>query len=44
MNMTPIINSESNGQQRPASSGFRVDVSRGERIGRGFRAPMTSVF
>lgn len=34
MNMTTIINSESNGQQQAASSGFRVDVSRGERIGR----------
>jgi len=34
MNMTTIINSESNNQQQAASSGFRVDVSRGERIGR----------
>lgn len=34
MNMTTIINSESNNQQQMASSGFRVDISRGERIGR----------
>lgn len=34
MNMTTIINSKSNSQQQPASSGFRVDVTRGERIGR----------
>lgn len=34
MNMTTIINSESNNQQQSASSGFRVDISRGERIGR----------
>jgi hypothetical protein len=34
MNMTTIINSESNNQQQAASSGFCVDISRGERIGR----------
>ncbi|ESZ21388.1 hypothetical protein X737_04445 [Mesorhizobium sp. L48C026A00] len=34
MNMTTIINSESNNQQQAISSGFRVDISRGERIGR----------
>lgn len=34
MNMTTIINSESNTQQQAISSGFRVDISRGERIGR----------
>ncbi|WP_051334024.1 hypothetical protein [Mesorhizobium sp. WSM3224] len=34
MNMTTIIDGESNRQQHPASSGFRVDISRGERIGR----------
>lgn len=34
MNMTTIINSDSNHQQQAASSGFRVDISRGERIGR----------
>ncbi|MBZ9887325.1 DUF932 domain-containing protein [Mesorhizobium sp. BR1-1-3] len=32
--MTTIINGESNSQQQAASSGFRVDISRGERIGR----------
>ncbi|RWO96925.1 DUF932 domain-containing protein [Mesorhizobium sp.] len=32
--MTTIIDGESNRQQQPASSGFRVDISRGERIGR----------
>lgn len=34
MNMTTSINSESNTQQQAISSGFRVDISRGERIGR----------
>ncbi|MER9439751.1 DUF932 domain-containing protein [Mesorhizobium sp. M0618] len=34
MNMTTIIKSKSNSQQQAASSGFRVDVTRGERIGR----------
>lgn len=34
MNMTTIINGESNSQQQAASNGFRVDISRGERIGR----------
>ncbi|WP_050596227.1 hypothetical protein [Mesorhizobium sp. WSM1293] len=34
MNMTTLIDGESNRQQHPASSGFRVDISRGERIGR----------
>lgn len=33
MNMTTIINNESDNQQA-ASSGFRVDISRGERVGR----------
>ncbi|MER9947339.1 DUF932 domain-containing protein [Mesorhizobium sp. M0047] len=32
--MTTIINSESNIRQQAISSGFRVDISRGERIGR----------
>ncbi|TGT46304.1 DUF932 domain-containing protein [Mesorhizobium sp. M8A.F.Ca.ET.165.01.1.1] len=34
MNITTIINGESNTQQQAISSGFRVDISRGERIGR----------
>ncbi|MGY2991195.1 hypothetical protein ACVWWD_000002 [Mesorhizobium sp. URHB0026] len=34
MNMTTIIDGESNRQQQPASSGFRVDITRGGRIGR----------
>lgn len=34
MNMTTTINGENNSQQQAASSGFRVDVTRGERIGR----------
>lgn len=34
MNMTTIIDGESNNQRQAASSGFRVDISRGERIGR----------
>lgn len=34
MNMTTIINGESNSQEQAASNGFRVDISRGERIGR----------
>lgn len=34
MNMTTIINGESNAQQGAVTSGFRVDISRGERIGR----------
>ena len=34
MNMTTSINSESNTQQQAISSGFRVDISRGGRIGR----------
>lgn len=34
MNMTTIIDGESNRQQPPTSSGFGVDVTRGERIGR----------
>ncbi|WP_457103604.1 DUF932 domain-containing protein [Mesorhizobium sp. URHB0026] len=32
--MTTIIDGESNRQQQPASSGFRVDITRGGRIGR----------
>ncbi|RUX73555.1 DUF932 domain-containing protein [Mesorhizobium sp. M7A.F.Ca.US.005.03.1.1] len=34
MNMTTIIDGENNSQQQAVSSGFRVDVTRGERIGR----------
>lgn len=34
MNMTTIIDGASNTQRQAASSGFRVDISRGERIGR----------
>lgn len=34
MNMTTIIDGESNNQRQAASSGFRVDITRGERIGR----------
>lgn len=34
MTMTTIINDESNSQQHATSSGFRVDVTRGKRIGR----------
>lgn len=34
MNMTTIITGESNSQQQAASNGFRVNISRGERIGR----------
>lgn len=34
MNMTTTIDGESNRQHQRASSGFRVDISRGERIGR----------
>lgn len=34
MNMTTIIDGESTRQQQTASSGFRVDITRGERIGR----------
>lgn len=34
MNMTTIIDSESTNRQQAVSSGFRVDITRGERIGR----------
>ncbi|TPK23958.1 DUF932 domain-containing protein [Mesorhizobium sp. B2-5-9] len=34
MNMTTNTNSLDNSQQQPVSGGFRVDISRGERIGR----------
>lgn len=34
MNMTTIIDGENNSQQQAVSSGFHVDVTRGERIGR----------
>ncbi|MBZ9725347.1 DUF932 domain-containing protein [Mesorhizobium sp. CO1-1-11] len=34
MNMTTNTNSIDNSQQQPVSGGFRVDISRGERIGR----------
>ncbi|RUZ96676.1 DUF932 domain-containing protein [Mesorhizobium sp. M7A.F.Ca.US.001.02.1.1] len=34
MNLTTIIDGESNTQRQAASSGFRVDITRGERIGR----------
>ncbi len=34
MNMTTIIDGESSRQEQAISSGFRVDISRGERIGR----------
>jgi hypothetical protein len=34
MNMTTIINGESNSQHQAVSSDFRVDISHGERIGR----------
>ncbi|WP_185970477.1 MULTISPECIES: DUF932 domain-containing protein [unclassified Mesorhizobium] len=34
MNMITNTNGTGNGQQQPVSSGFRVDISRGERVGR----------
>lgn len=34
MNMTTIIDSESTNRQQAVSNGFRVDITRGERIGR----------
>lgn len=34
MNITTSINGESNNQKQVASGGFRVDITRGERIGR----------
>lgn len=34
MNMTTTINGESSNREQTASNGFRVDISRGERIGR----------